>query len=980
MDDHFSQHALQYGHLGTAFYLPDTQVWEFTRLCKKRPRFALLEGTSVTGLNTFRSSCDFLRHVPAASTKERAILKAYPELAPGLDLVHLHDKASQTITATVTDFDPSVSTRLALGKAVDEIRSSERSVAIVAIAHSDPPTSIALIPFEAQTEGLPAQLEQSIIPALNSETGAWWKCASGTVRQICSAEPIDDENVFFAARFSQITTIFYPVCQRLPLSSAFKVKGFTLETRSRSRININPLLDIPASLTGGHPHADVTFNPWYQRQLAIIDRCGNWSVWDIHGKQQRGVDWTADRGPCGSISHAIQTVDSDAIDPDNFDGWAAVSWIGSVHQIVVCDRRNLLVCRLGTQPPEQYPVDIEFHRGSDWIMDISRSKCNPSHLFVLTTTKLFWLEIPPDEISFNKDSIRTLLSWRHFRDIEDTSLRITQILAQNELLIVVYSRANNLAQVFQFSFSENSVIPASTFDPFILPIPLAPTTLSGVENGEDPRFLSMLFKEIETLSDFNEENGQRVAFVKFIGQCPNLEIVEGVYSASFEYDSPQAGFSRSFPIVVKKRRFDKITSLPYVDDFDFVVNDMDEMPIDQNTYIRGSSSKTHPPPQSQRIENWEHIYSKIVSDWNREFLQHNPGSSVLHGFDDWAIDAFQRLQDEKVDEPTPMIVQTLLERLSSSPSLDAIDSNAQSFKLFLQRIAGEGSNSLQQFRLWGLPLPVSHSSQLNTPIPTQLVETSLTALYDSLVFDWLSPLSDRVPNIVRAYKERIIRSIAADVTFSRLCLVPKGEVPKNIEPNEDDGPSMKVAGSLFPSSSTESLWNAAPSSSQDKLPNSNTSYESSDPYSFLRRYTTVNPQPTPTKHVLSTISHWTTGADPSKYRWTEAKSEESRSENLSGSQRRRKREERKRLQLQKREKQLSLPPLTPKMVEDTRLWGSQPVGTGGLSSSIEITIPSSQAREEEIPLTQTERGAFGSRDANRKFAIKERKKRRAAGF
>jgi hypothetical protein len=30
----------------------------------------------------------------------------------------------------------------------------------------------------------------------------------------------------------------------------------------------------------------VTFNPWYQRQFAIVDIRGKWSVWEITGRQR----------------------------------------------------------------------------------------------------------------------------------------------------------------------------------------------------------------------------------------------------------------------------------------------------------------------------------------------------------------------------------------------------------------------------------------------------------------------------------------------------------------------------------------------------------------------------------------------------------------------------------------------------------------------------------------------------------------------
>ncbi|KAH8425687.1 uncharacterized protein LDX57_003436 [Aspergillus melleus] len=59
-----------------------------------------------------------------------------------------------------------------------------------------------------------------------------------------------------------------------------------------------------------------------------------------------------------------------------------------------------------------------------------------------------------------------------------------------------------------------------------------------------------------------------------------------------------------------------------------------------------------------------------------------------------------------------------------------------------------------------------------------------------------------------------------------------------------------------------------------------------------------------------------------------------------------------------------------------REWGSQPEN----SEPPAIRLQSSQHVEDDLPMTQVERGMFGGREASRKVATKTRKKKRAAGF
>ena len=111
------------------------------------------------------------------------------------------------------------------------------------------------------------------------------------------------------------------------------------------------------------------------------------------------------------------------------DGWASICWAGDASTLVVCNRRHLAVFDLKSDPPARLKAPhLDLVRTPNWILDMRRSPINNNHLFVVTTSQVFKLEVNgnnPDIGNGNrKAGARILLSWRHFRDGDDTSLRL----------------------------------------------------------------------------------------------------------------------------------------------------------------------------------------------------------------------------------------------------------------------------------------------------------------------------------------------------------------------------------------------------------------------------------------------------------------------------------------------------------------------------------------------------------------------------
>ncbi|OJD19251.1 hypothetical protein AJ78_00781 [Emergomyces pasteurianus Ep9510] len=1069
MGDHRTNN-LQYGHLGRATYLPDLHVWEFARKIDRDPSLVFYGHTKCAfaapetskAWNKIQNDGGWL-----TNKNEDALLKVRPELAPALDLFRRHEATSRAIMAAVTRFDPQVSNLLAIGNAVNRDRrggGEESTVPIAVLVHDDSATSIQFVELDVERVPWPPHSDHFVkVPTLQGREKAMWIGTSGPVQQICFAETVDEKSTWLAVRFLQSTTLFRPQRNKLALSAHYDDMDFMREGWEDSRLDANPIFDISISSTGGFPHADITFNPWYQQQIAIVDRHGNWSVWDI-GMPRQSTYWHADPGPSGTLDPEGTPHQDERTQKNHYDGWAAISWVGNVHKLLVCDRRNIALYRVDVDPIQRHPVGVDIHQESEWILDVKRSQSNLSNIFVLTTTQIFWLHVNSDDFSSSSqqsdsEEITILLSWRHFRDPEDTSLQLAPLLVEKYFSLILYSRLNNMAQVFRFAFSpEDPSVPISVTDPFLLPLPSAS---SGDEKISEPssdgtNFSSLIFQQIVNSSAIDPTNDSKtLRLVKCIGQRTNLEVIESLYVARADgEDEDYEPFSSTHP----QRRTEK--SAKWVDD-DFIVDDMNEAAIPLPTVRRNwngyneiaRANSIHVSPYG---ENWVDLYecaSAAVTE-----LGGSKGKSSLSGkktqtFNYWLEDLTSNLGKLALSDSTLSSgSKTLLEILPSLPILDDIDRNTQYFEQFLTYLTDPMRNMLPPgYEITHLPMSYSSSANISLLAPGSgyTIPTNITKLYDSLVRDWLFPLPGDFPNKIRMVKEKVIRNIVIQLTLSRIVLTRRSAIPL---PDPDARIAETADGNLSPSHlPSSSLWSSqqpftqsehptitiTSSTGQTELdtasffpssPQATTTAASTTPYATIRRYTSLTrPNQAPFhRRVADILSHWKVGTNPSTYNWqatvrTLRDEAELESESQSAS-RRRKRREARRLQRQQQQQQqqrsqqslnansympsssssasasasTSVPPPPASHVPVVRMPRSQQepqqqssqglgqalvLGTGtGMGASTRMVQSSQVTEEGDILMTQVERGVFGGRNATSRRGVKERKKKRAAGF
>ena len=437
---------LIYGHLGEAVYDSTAQEWHFAR----RPGICIspdyLKGylliiadqkfepiarsTTCVESPIQRSTKPETHSADVRRQSIKDLIHLYPELVPGTSLLSPLVQASENVNEVTSDHDPSISELLDFGKAVktDDKSWDPRTQPIAAVAGGVAGEAVRLIQIhkaQAWWQGH-RSVRLDTIGLQNREYG-WWQGNGGPVLQLCFAKRKGESSAWLAVRCHGSTTILYPLMHRLPApASSLRSEYVAKAYYSSSRLEANPIANLPIQRSGGAPHIDVSFNPWYQQQFAVLDQQGHWSIWDIESKDKGRNSWTLTAGVSGHIldqyTQGPEMVNVEA------DGWGAILFVGSVSTLVVVGRRILSIFHLKSKPERLVAPELIVAKSSDWILDVKRSPIDDRHMFVVTSSCIFWLQIQSSEDMHDEKASRSgtsiLLSWKHFRHQEDISLRL----------------------------------------------------------------------------------------------------------------------------------------------------------------------------------------------------------------------------------------------------------------------------------------------------------------------------------------------------------------------------------------------------------------------------------------------------------------------------------------------------------------------------------------------------------------------------
>lgn len=357
------------------------------------------------------------------------LLKSDPTLSAAISLLQPSALLSEAVLDASAIDDPVTSDLLSFGTAArpgkSESLSHAHTIDIVATAGGYAGEAVALTALQKQplewSDGDGVQLA-TVRPHENVR--GWWVGNGTPVHHVCFSVRIDGTpGGWLAVRYSKHTSVLRPLLRSATVPCDIPRNLHRIKSPYPSSVlDANALVDMSVDDTGGAMHVDVTFNPWYDRQLAILDVNGHWTTWNIEGDQRQRNIWVS---KCGNFGDISENDDAD-LKSGRPDGWGAILWAGDENTLVTANRTEISFHAVGAVQNRLEAPLIELS-DQEWIFDMKRSS-HASGIFVLTSLRILWLKVFSDieRVSEPNPNIaaKLLLSWKHFRSPADGSLRL----------------------------------------------------------------------------------------------------------------------------------------------------------------------------------------------------------------------------------------------------------------------------------------------------------------------------------------------------------------------------------------------------------------------------------------------------------------------------------------------------------------------------------------------------------------------------
>jgi RNA polymerase I-specific transcription initiation factor RRN6 len=347
----------------------------------------------------------------------RNLLKRYPECVPAEEIL------SQLVNKAALNEVPEI-----VGDVVAISYATRRSrpMRIIALPCGEAGHILKLIRLRKQVHAWEHQNGPSISPdSLETSDEGFWMSTGGAIRQIAVCDDAFESSALLAVRQDTLITILHPKFGKvLPLAA----RNTTTRTFPPSRLSPNPVASLKPAIYGSGNYADVSFNPWYTRQFITVDTLGHWSTWSMEGRPQAGTLLPLVAGKSGNIKDGHETsMSSGASILESSDGWHRALWMCNISTIVVIGSRDIVPFDISSAGRKARPTRLRcISLRSEQILDAKRSPSNQSHLFLLTTSRVLWVQVAPSGDNEREDpGAKILLSQRHFRDLSNASLRLS---------------------------------------------------------------------------------------------------------------------------------------------------------------------------------------------------------------------------------------------------------------------------------------------------------------------------------------------------------------------------------------------------------------------------------------------------------------------------------------------------------------------------------------------------------------------------
>ncbi|CAG8958326.1 hypothetical protein HYFRA_00000682 [Hymenoscyphus fraxineus] len=798
----------------------------------------------------------------------------------------------------------------------------------------------------------------------------YWMGTGGTIRQVVFSGDENEATSWLAVRQDSVTTIFRPShgeAQNTP------VQGSPLKVFRASPLQANPIVSLSIRKTGMQNHVDVSFNPWYSRQFIVVDMDGNWSIWDIENSK-KGFKLVS--GKSGNVSDGQEPdplPKSSILDED--DGWHCACWVSDLATIAVCNRRTVAIFNIKAEPARLHSIDFS-KSFSERIIDVKRSLTAQNHLFVLTSSQIFLIDITPaGEGDQDYTGAKIVLSYRHFRNTNDGTLRLVA-LQDDYASVVISSSQTPLLNIYAFRTAPGAKQTISWQRSFILSKNTSSQSLdtlcfvpAAFDAGDD--------SDLAGLEDV-------FRFYQVWALTSQLALTSTVcvaHDAGLDHSKIPSFWKDVALNRRKSTRFSKVVSAKVVSK-PFIIKDHED---EENLEFINPSSIPQVPHElvlRQKQEdlrlriNWGMVFDRIYSN----NIISKAASPIPSQNETGTLEMLLKtLWDEfhRAKQTGGITMSTLFEMTGQTTFSEGLDRATNDLHGLIQEFK-ETDDPEDEYRLAISNLTHCPSMDSLASVNREEDISNFLWIYDRLTDGWMSSLPEKVSNASRLSKYKTIRRVAIELCLSSIGVSLTAEEPSLPKhPEAEDQHLLSPEMSPEPSQST---YQTLPTNRTFRTPSiySRTTTAISEPtedpaITRLRRYAiSIDTQPDLGKSRL--LSHWVVGGNPAEYSWVAAENNAAAESGDENSRKKRREDTRRRR-------------LTEKFLMRERSERSTTVGTESQRSVVEVPRGSqptvggqmfSSQPVVEIPMTQPVGGAFGSRSATKGKGKK--KKVRKTGF
>ncbi|MCJ1435456.1 hypothetical protein MMC27_004829 [Xylographa pallens] len=914
---------LSYGHLGEATYDPRSEKWYFQRVPGIR-HFLQPVGNPIISLQSTLLNAPSSSAQSASSRAKhiRDLIRSEQSIAPAAFLLPSLAQVSETVIDVTSATDPIISRLFAFGTAADieNKQSGKRRTDILAVVGGPAGEAIRILKIGKEQFSWRGDKAVTLsVPTIDTTEQGWWAGNRTPVQQICFSEEEGLPGGWLAVRHPGAISILRPLLYRRPVAASTRHSNHALWNNFMpSRLAINHIVHLSIEKTGGAQHTDVAFNPWNQRQFAVLDVRGHWTVWNIEGKYSKRNLWTV----TSVSSSTLSEFEDNRYPIDTGDGWGSILWVDDTTVLVVASRSNLFLYSIESKSKRFRGPDLGLADGSNWILDVQRSPINTNHIFVLTSLCIFWLKADCGGGQHARSQfsplLEILLARRHFRSQEDMSLKMLLYVQSEVLEVMLQSSQTELVTVFRFAMMRSIQLPQSISDPFVVPIQHCQIDAITVQDASDASRLnipkkclaSMLICSVPyTMLESAEPSyhgsvlmDAGVRFLQTFILYSDFSISERLY-ATVEHGQELEG-----EFVPQRRLQHRVKTSSWTMDTNFIVEDGFAIDYDYTGSEpvfpgRGrlalSYSSSIECRQSRTVDfAW---LAREIENGNRTVSDQNVSAEDFVG-------CLQSSMNSLVKETSR--IRSLYE-LMGNVSMSNIDNASGLLQEFLNGIHDrtiipstelvDEMESDRNLNIWSLlTMAMANAFYNHRDYDDQI---SLMRLYETALNMWIKPLGLHVPGRTRVALEKRLRNITVQLYLSCQGLqyglhVYGQDNPMtitNVEGGEFVLPLRRKASvTSLSTKGKERTRESSPdhpiaSASQEYMPKVPRMLPTPEPtpslhsqhsvssstntnlvsHQRLQALASMNPQPPLSDSLTRILSHWSIGEDPIQYSWSE---------------------------------------------------------------------------------------------------------------